>query len=355
MFEGRNILTNQSSLSATFPQNPALRHAVMSMITLVATEQFQSRVTRFRANLTPFNQEIFDECQKVPYASKDWWRDPHDIVVTQSLQTIIRRENMSGRMNLPDWLVTAAILHDRGYGILAKDQGAKTDSYLKTVGAHWENPDTRILHSLLSRQFAEDLLLKESGKMFAHRALISEADLFLQVIETHDHPLIGKFEELPEVGRHHFDADSLFSISLLSFIKDYLSYLGDPAKLEKTERLGIAEAGKFVPDDLLKVRIARYYPESQDLPVGWNTIRFPLHSEFAGFSEAGKCLVPSSETARMLTNGYFQDLADCCQVLSKIQNLIEFEDWLRNKVSQQFNKLQILAEKPVITLELLLP
>ncbi len=349
---GEPLATN--TLSNSLTTDSVLRQQLMSMISTLATAEFQNRLDSFRAHLKQFDLEVFDACQKVPYAPKDWWRDPHDIFVNQSLQIIVRYENSSGRFDLlPDWLVTASILHDRGYGVLASNQGATTDQYLKRSGAHWENPDTRILHSLLSREFASSLIFSEEGLLYAKRSEISNPELFLKVIETHDHPLIGRFPELPEVGRHHFDADSLFSISLVSFVKDYLSYLDDPKKLQKATDSGLAKSGMFTASDLLQARIARYYPSELELPNNWNANLFPLESRLASFSEAGQCLPPSSPTAKSLTDSCFLDLADCCVQLATLTDLKEFEVWFEKGVAAQFSKLQKLLELKEVNVEFL--
>ncbi len=315
-----------------------LRTELMSKLADLADLEFQNRVEKFKAGLTPQDQAIFETCQVTPYAAKDWWRNPHDIYVVQSLQIIVEEER------LPAWLVTAAILHDRGYGILASQSGEESQKYLQKSGAHWESPDTRIVHSLLSRKFSEELIFAPTGKFFEGRAAISEPELFLKVIETHDHPLIGKFNELPKIGRHHFDADSLFSISLYSFVKDYLSYLGDPKKLEKAKDLLDLKDGRFEAKDLLVSRLARYYPNTEILPNAWDLEMFPLIAKLAAFSEAGKCLPPSSITAQALTDESFRDLAECCQVLAKSNDLPIFINWLADRATTQFSKVQSLLD-----------
>lgn len=336
---GNPTMRKDSNLADNLVVVPELRAELMAKITELAKNEFQNRRENFRALLGDFDRQVFDACQAIPYASKDWWRNPHDIYVTQSLHVIVESEQ------LPSWLVTAAILHDRGYGILANQSGEEATLYLQKGGAHWENPDTRILHSLLSRRFAEEIIFQPEGQFYALRHQITNPELFLKVIETHDHPLIGKFEELPKVGRHHFDADSLFSISLFSFVKDYLSYLGDAQKLQKAKEKLDIQGDRFEAKDLLLSRLARYYPEVETLPIGWDRQKYPLISKYASFSEAGICLPPSSMAARSLTDQSFRDIAECCDVLGRSENLSVFVEWLGGRATAQFSRLQRQIEQ----------
>jgi hypothetical protein len=303
----------------------------------------------FIKSLSPFNLQVYTACQKIPYTPKDWYRDYHDLVVVSAMQQIVNEENKyKNEYPLPDWLVTAAILHDRGYAILASQTNQNADTYLNKKGAHWEGTDTRLLHSKLSRDFAEILLFERSSdNLLSQYKLpkiesiencpISEQDResFLSVIEMHDHALIGRYTEMSELARHHFDADSLFSISLVSFVKDYLAYSQDPLKIERARSIGIDKQGKFALESLLALRLARYYSELEQLPLGWDSEIFPLNKRALNLSEASQYIAPHSNTALELTDAAFLLLAECCQKYSQASDLKQFSNWLEDAIAKE--------------------
>ncbi len=311
---------------------------LLSILARVARQDYQERFARFTAGLSQFDQEVLSAAQTIPYAEKDWYRDPHDLVVTQCMQTIVRRES------LPAWLVTAAILHDRGYGLLASLKNEDAADYLKRKGAHWETHDTRILHSKLSRQYACDLLFAPLAPLMHVGKEIGDAGPFLELIEKHDYPLIGLYDHLPEWGQHHFDADSLFSISLTSFIKDYLSYLCDEGKLKAAFQSGLCPQGRFVPASLLMARLSRFYRSSEELPLEWDVTEFPLFPEAIKFVEGARCISPHSVTAKVLTDEAFGYLAECCTLFETIDDLSKFEVWFKSKLTEQNDNLQKLVD-----------
>lgn len=322
-------------LSHRLPVDPALREELLGALKQLGSVTFERYHQPFIESLSPFDRKVYTRAAEAhPYAEKDWYRNPHDIIVVSAMRRLVTEEK------LPPWLVTAAILHDRGYGILAHKGDATAAEYQQRGGAHWENRDTRLLHSHLSTQFAGELIFGELGQ--ESRAIIPprDRDAFLSVIEKHDHPLIGEYEALPPVGRHHFDADSLFSISLLSFVKDYLSYCADEKKLEKAQAAGICnDEGLFTPTDLLQARIARYYVNESDLPSDWPLRAVPLNNRALTFTEGGRCYVPHSETAHRLTDIFFNDLLICSSLFQQKSSIREVVEELSSMVASQVDVL----------------
>ncbi len=342
--------------------SPEARQELMSAIAKSTRNMYDEYRDEFIRSLSPFNQAVYQQAIKIPYAERDWYRDAHDIVVTWSTSVIVRDENARPEHTpLPEWLITAALLHDRGYGILASQSSLPGSDYVRREGAHWENVDTRVLHSLLSRKFSEGLLFEGNWEdLFpgVQLPLVErvigflpphDRDLFLTVVEKHDHPLIQKLEQLPQVGRHHFDADSLYSVSLSSFVKDYLSYLSDPAKLDKWIAQGLCLPGQALPDTLLGIRLARYYPSVDSLPENWDTNAYPLRPEAAASSEGGRCMEPSSATASDLTAESFILLAQCCRALSYASSIYDFIPWFNHHLAEQFARLEVRVngERPI--------
>jgi hypothetical protein len=335
--------------------DPQARQHLLGEIARIAQDIYAQYKNQFIASLSVFNQHVYQEITKIPYAAKDWWRDLHDIIVTWSISAIVAQENsrlknkIEGEQ-LPEWLVTAALLHDRGYGILASQANSQGNSYQARQGAHWENSDTRVLHSSLSRKLAQVLFFKATleDKSPALNAITldqidgfqwkEDRDTFLKVIEAHDYPLIGRLRELPAIGRHHFDADSLYSISLSSFVKDYLSYLSDPEKMEFYSRGGLCQPQEYTLRHLLMVRMARYFISSDHLPQQWDQKKFPLIPELVQFAEGSICIEPSSATALRMTGQAFWLLSKCCKALEQVDSTEEFLQWfLRN------HSLQLIA------------
>jgi hypothetical protein len=356
--------------------NPKARVNVMEAVSIASHNQYQAYRPALEATLSATELALYSESQKIPYASKDWYRYLHDLIVTASLEVIANRENEAKRLEpLPRWLVAAALLHDRGYGILAaqgaavqgslqcNSKGTAATEYITRGGAHWEQPDTRVLHSRLSRDLAEFLLFPESAEpafvtfceskgvesmLNPHEVVgLADKETFLSVITKHDHPLIGRCDELPPVGRHHFDADSLFSISLSSFVKDYLSYCSDTGKMKRAYDLGLCAPGAFTPYVLLEARLARYFPTEESLPVEWDRIAYPLLPNAVAFSESGRCIEPHSDTARELTIASFFALVECCKVLAEIESeqafLLWFNDALKAQCESLFRRIEAIS------------
>ena len=307
---------------------------------------------RFRTSLSDLDRSLFERQRGIPYDEKDWWRDPHDVYVTRAMMRILEGENKlrtaEGRTDLlPCWLTTAALVHDRGYAILGRFRELEGAEYLTRDGAHWEGEDTRIIHAQLSRRYAGALLFgvvdRELGKLVDTSPLavanaIDTPELFLRVVEMHDYPFVGRYDEMPLEARHHFDADSLFSISVISFVKDYLAYLRDSTKVRVALDLGLGTDGVFTPRSLLMVRMSRYFETVSQLPVGWDIGRFPLRA-YARFFCEKRCIRPHSTTARELTEAAFEELMRCCVMMEEISSVDQFRVWLNDSVGRQFDAL----------------
>jgi hypothetical protein len=158
----------------------------------------------------------------------------------------------------------------------------------------------------------------------------SDVELFLEIVEKHDHPLIERYEEVPRLGYHHFDADSLYSISLSSFVKDYLSYLADERKLGEIRQSGMCGGDGFTLRDLLVIRLARYYAYESELPPGWDLESLPLIAGAYQLTEGRRCIVPHSATARQLTDRAFVLLRDCVEAFEHARDLDAFVTWMRS-------------------------
>lgn len=340
------------SLAVSCATLPVVAARVLSVLTSVAAHQEQRLRERFCASLSSFERALFERLCEVPYDSKDWWRGPHDIYVTRVMELIVRRENCSrthaGRDGLlPQWLPCAALVHDRGYALLGRFRQLDGAEYLTREGAHWEGSDIRISHARLSRRYAGAVLfgiadaeleglVDTSCLKVEHR--IDNPELFLRVVETHDYPYVGRYEEMPGEARHHFDADSLFSTSVVSFVKDYLAYLRDPKKVRAAIDLGLGENGVFTPRSLLMVRMARYFETASQLPSGWDLVRFPLTSSANSFA-GERCIRPHSSTAQGLTEVAFEELARCCTVMEGVSSVERFSEWLYDCIGRQFDAL----------------
>lgn len=334
---GRDLMSTMPLLSLSYkvPNDPGFREELLEGLKKIASQAFTTYSDAFTNALTPFERDVYAWVAKAhPYSPKDWYRDPHDIIVVSAMQHLVASEG------LPSWLITAAILHDRGYAILASNDDQTARDYQRRAGAHWESIDTRLLHSRMSAELGRECVLKKFRGAAQKILPPLDTETFLTIIEKHDHPLIGKYEELPPVGRHHFDADSLFSISLLSFVKDWLSYCADEKKLDKARGAGICEMGEVLsPNGLLQARVARYYKEDSDLPDGWNLIETPLNSRALSFTEGGRCYPPHSPTALRWTDTFFQDLAKCCALLAECGSITEFLTNVEPMITAQFDLL----------------
>jgi hypothetical protein len=340
------------SLAVSCAVSPAMAEEVLSVIAAVAALQEQRVRRDFCESLSDFDRAVFERQREIPYNERDWWRDPHDIYVTRCMALILERENKArtaaGRSDLlPQWLTTAALIHDRGYALLGRFPELAGAEYLMREGAHWEGGDTRIAHARLSRRYAGGVLFgivdTELEKMVDISALeaanpIDAPEVFLQVVETHDYPFVGRYQEMSLQARHHFDADSLFSISVLSFVKDYLAYLRDATKVRAALDHGLGSAGVFTPRSLLQARMSRYFEVVSQLPAGWDLARFPLTNPGVSFVEGG-CIRPHSATALELTEVAFEELARCCIAMEDISSVEQFGEWIRDSVGRQFDAL----------------
>jgi hypothetical protein len=219
--------------------------------------------------------------------------------------------------------------------------------YLAREGAYWEGEDTRIIHAQLSRRYAGAVLFgivdRELEKLVDTSPLgvansIDSPELFLRVVEVHDYPFVGRYEEMPLEARHHFDADSLFSISVLSFVKDYLAYLGDSTKRQLALDLGLEADGVFTPRGLLMARMSRYFETVSELPAGWDIARFPL-CDCAGSLPEKRCIRPHSTIARELTEASFEELVRCCVMMEEVSSVDQFSTWIDDSVGRQFDAL----------------
>jgi hypothetical protein len=281
----------------------------------------------FLTRLTDYERRVYREVTQLPYDVRNWYRDLHDIVVTGAALMLSETEG------LPRHLVLAAILHDRGYALLDRadserlphaSEGKAMEGYFSAVGAFWESPDARLLHSRMSREIAEvvvcgrpatPLLVGITPKL----AYVSggpcsndEQEEVLQVIEEHDLALIGEYERLSPLTRAHFDVDSLYSISAISFLKDYLSYVEDRKKEEALRSVGIHS---LEPRDLLLIRMARYYESPAQLPAALNQGHYPLTREYVTLNETRRCIRPHSAWAEEATDNAFLRLAEICTVI----------------------------------------
>ncbi len=340
------------SLALSCALIPSVAAEVSSAIASIGSFQEQRVRERFRASLTQSDRALFDRQSEISYDRRDWWRSCHDVYVTCAMARIVEGENKervaAGRRDLlPEWLTTAALVHDRGYAILGRCRELEGAEYLTRDGAHWEAGDTRIAHAQLSRRYAGALLfgIADTGleKLVDSSRLegayeIKDPELFLRVIETHDYPFVGRYDEMPLEARHHFDADSLFSISVLSFVKDYLAYLRDAAKVNAALELGLGDKGVFMPRGLLIARMSRYFEATRQLPAGWDLVRFPLLERARLFSE-GRCIPPHSTAARKLTEASFKELASCCVAMEEASSIEVFLEWMSCAVARQFDEV----------------
>ena len=321
------------------PKESSLAKELIEVLRLYSKHRHREQLAPFVSSLSPINREIYQQAQKIPYAEKDWWRDYHDLIVVTSIARICREEN------LPDWLITAAILHDRGYALLAALGGTDSQNYIRAGAVHWEAADTRVLHAKLSRDFARWLLFGGDSQSFdtvltsatpnavPFHLASSEREEFLSVIETHDFALIGRYQEMSLNARHHFDADSLFSISVVSFLKDYLAYLQDKEKRVRAQQLGILDNGEFTVKSLLAVRMARYFSTASELPGGWDLASYPLKPQAVKLNPFGICIRPHSVVGLRLIQERFLRLAQCCEVLERVDDVEQIFEWLSVEIN----------------------
>lgn len=336
-------------LDSTVVTNVDARLALTQTLSQLSKECYNQFKSQFIDSLSDANQALYNKLCQIPYAEKDWWRDQHDIIVTRAMAKIIQGEAQRGAELLPEWLITVALIHDRGYGVLANTPQLGTENYLKTAGAHWENVDVRLHHSYLSRELAEISLLGRHPEMLSSEPYVqvgncqhtipnSEAELFLEIVEKHDHPLIERYEDLPQLGRHHFDADSLYSISLSSFVKDYLSYLSDDKKRAQIQQSALFGSECFTLRDLLTIRLSRYYRCESELPLNWPIDSSPLNTNAYQLAEGRRCLVPHSVTAKQLTDTAFLRLYECVIQFERAPEIGSFIAWMRGALFEEMNQ-----------------
>jgi hypothetical protein len=338
-----------AALGSIVVANVNSRLALTQALSQLSKECYNQFKSQFIDSLSNANRDLYNKLCQIPYAEKDWWRDQHDIIVTRAMAKITQGEAERGAELLPEWLITVALIHDRGYGVLANTPQQETENYLKTAGAHWENIDIRLRHSYLSRELAEISLLGRHPEMLnsepyvrvgtcQHTIHNSEAELFLEIVEKHDHPLIERYEDLPQLGRHHFDADSLYSISLSSFVKDYLSYLSDDKKRTQIQQSGIFGSEGFTLRDLLTIRLSRYYTCESELPLNWPIDSSPLNTNAYQLAEGRRCLVPHSVAAKQLTDTAFLRLHECVIQFERAPEIGSFIAWMRGALFEEMNQ-----------------
>jgi hypothetical protein len=352
MFDGRSTTKSQNPMATLdhgLNTDTTMRSALMEYISRLSKQVYTDFKPRFLESLSESNRQLYTSLCKIPYAQKDWWRDQHDIIVARSMAKIIEGEAVRGNSSVPLWLISVALIHDRGYGVLANLRSDNAEGYLSVGGAHWENIDIRLRHSFLSRELAEVCLYgrfpeKLNVEPFATVGRCSpavtedEEELFLEIVEKHDHPLIQKYEALPALGRHHFDADSLYSISLSSFVKDFLSYLGDEKKREQVLQSGIFNSDTFSLRDLLLIRLSRYYAHASELPKDWPVETFPLNTRAVQLAEGCRCIVPHSETAKHLTDCAFNTLRVCVEEFERALSVEAFTEWFSGALNSEMER-----------------
>jgi len=147
MFENITSKTRKepvADLDSTVVANVDARLALTQVLSQLSKECYNQFKSQFIDSLSEANRALYNKLCQIPYAEKDWWRDQHDIIVTRAMAKIIQEEAQRGAELLPEWLITAALIHDRRYGVLANIPQQGTENYLKTAGAHWENVDVEI-------------------------------------------------------------------------------------------------------------------------------------------------------------------------------------------------------------------
>jgi hypothetical protein len=242
---------------------------------------------------------------------------------------------------IPSWLIEAALLHDRGYALLSQlgKRGLSSllaGDYNDLSGSHWDGVDTRIAHSLYSVEVARyifdghandpkvDALIKECevAHLTIPRTVLENKVKLLRVIEEHDYPLIGRYGAISAYTQHHFDADSLYSISVTSFVKDYVFYRSDVSKMqvwrEAVQGSGIPLTQTFQMKDLFALRLNRYFQEGDSI----SDVLTPFlrkKGEFGeSFFEAKETIPPHSPEARKRTEEAFLRLL---ALISKLEGV----------------------------------
>ena len=293
----------------------------------VCRRLYEAKLPEFQNALLPAQRHLYAELCKLPYDARDWWRDYHDIVVVTNAMYLAACES-----SIPQWLPTAALLHDRGYAALAVFKGAVgEEEYGSVTKSFWDSEDSRLAHSKLSREIASWILTGECGSERVVALLRScgitridvglseeEVSPLLMVVEQHDLPLIGRYHEISNDTKHHFDADSLYSISITSFVKDYLFAATDP---EWIQRHALTPVEEFCPSDLLVIRAARYFDAFNDLPSELQEYLLQKDSSigervFEHLREG--VIVPHSSEAQRLTCRAFGSLVRICKVLEGV-------------------------------------
>lgn len=320
-----------------------VREQLLTSLSDLSGRLYRDEVLRFTTRLSDFQRALYQEVRKIPYSSKDFWRDIHDIIVTSSVLKLVE----ASEETLPSWLVEAALLHDRGYALLShlSSRGQASSSvgnYNSLSGAHWDGVDTRIAHSLYSLQMARflfdgksqdtnvDALANEFGivPLQVPPEIREHQEDLLQVIQEHDYPLIGRYGEVSLFTRHHFDADSLFSISVTSFVKDYLYYLSDPSKMEKWREIrgeqGEEPTQPFQLMDLFSLRLNRYFTEGDAISDLLTPYLRKHRDGSAGYFEIYGTIRPHSAEALKLTEQAFLRLLSITRELEGVSSEVNF-------------------------------
>lgn len=166
-----------------------------------------------KERLTEFERELL-ELVMPRYTQGCRWYDPFHIPYSALfLINLCQKEKLDRSVLLP-----ALLLHDVGYSALITDKNKNAEK----VKAGTVSADDRIAHMKAGVQVTAELFAELRKRGFINETSVEKA--VQDIVATHDNPYIGIPLETP-LEEQHRDADRIFVMSFVSFVKDYLRYL----------------------------------------------------------------------------------------------------------------------------------
>lgn len=166
-----------------------------------------------KERLTEFERELL-ELVMPRYTQGCRWYDPFHIPYSALfLINLCQKENLDRSVLLP-----ALLLHDVGYSVLTAGKNENAEK----VKIGIVSVEDRAAHMKAGVQI--------TAKLFAElrkRGFISETSVektVQDIVATHDNPYMGIPLETP-LEEQHRDADRIWVVAFVSFVKDYLRYL----------------------------------------------------------------------------------------------------------------------------------
>lgn len=273
--------------------------------------------------LLPGEKEVFKEVNKLAFEEGAWYRPIHNIVVPLSMLGILEDSHSRD-------LVYPAINHDAGNSLM---KIAPT-----TSGADWQSKDKRIAHMHVGAELCRNQLegLVDAGVIEMSSDRI---DKLVDIVAHHDDPYLGT----PLTDAEHLahrDADRCFVPSAISFWKDYLAYLNDDSYKEKAEALGET----VTPRLLLSTRVASFYTEEFDIPIGVEMADISLRPELVLLTEGLESESPATNGGKVIVDTLIASRASEIRHYEALETTEEFLELISDSVIDEMEWLISQAE-----------